>query len=842
MSWLVAPHNDYRTDDPGDPAGSATVVIPVYNRVELLERTLAALAGQTVPTPVIVADDGSEDDVAAVVDRFGTRLAITHLRQPHQGYGAGRARNLGAAHVITDVVVFIDADCIPSPDLVERHLARHTHENLVVIGARRQLRAAGLDLERLATGSADLGDVDPAGQGDFRETLYRRTSGLTTGSEAYRSLVSSNFSIGRRLFDQVGGFATDFHRWGGEDTELGWRLQNAGAFFVPADDAVVYHQTDLEGPEGWRQQDRHQSDGLITSKIPHRFYRRVGGRFINQTPKWSVVVWPAPRSDPPVTDILDQTLPDVEVVIAADPLEHEPFAGSVSGDPRVRFVPPLGDDPLRAPLLATRGELVLVVHGAAAIDRRLLARAAKRMDERPRVVSLTLGYKVREGAAGVDHLGVADTAFVDLAWGWPLPLAAVARRRDWARGLAAGWSAFDTWQTLRDWDLSEHLRQPLVWLPGPVPIERPVGFQAGAENLRELLKRPGNLTPTRLLNHWKDHRRTQVSTTQLRADPAQDAHHVRYVGWTGKDNLGDEAMLEAVRRLMPWAKVETGGDPQGILLLGGGTLINRTTYLRWLLERDSPRVERAVFGTGVASPEFWGTTEDPAAWVDFLSSCAYVGVRGPSSVEVLRGWGYRGQLEQVGDPALALLPTHPEPTVAGRVVVAPVWTRGELWGGEDDEIYARLAEAVAGWVSEGRDVHLLACHPDDDRPAFSIMRRAGHPDLPYCPGYLDLERTLTLLSSAEVVVAERLHAAVLAAACQTPFVALEYRPKLRDFAASVGAERWVIRTDQLGTDRLTAAARDVVASGQAAVTAVEVETCRRRLKAAVAVIRQAVER
>ena len=56
---------------------------------------------------------------------------------------------------------------------------------------------------------------------------------------------------------------------------------------------------------------------------------------------------------------------------------------------------------------------------------------------------------------------------------------------------------------------------------------------------------------------------------------------------------------------------------------------------------------------------------------------------------------------------------------------------------------------------------------------------------------------MRLIASADVVIGERLHAVVLAAAMGTPFVAVEYRPKVRDFAASVGREDVVVRTDEI---------------------------------------------
>jgi polysaccharide pyruvyl transferase WcaK-like protein len=93
---------------------------------------------------------------------------------------------------------------------------------------------------------------------------------------------------------------------------------------------------------------------------------------------------------------------------------------------------------------------------------------------------------------------------------------------------------------------------------------------------------------------------------------------------------------------------------------------------------------------------------------------------------------------------------------------------------------------------------MMAAHPGDDRWAIEIMRRSGQPDLPYLAGYEDLDTTLRLLTSADLVVGERLHAVVLAAAMGTAFVAVEDRPKVRDFVSSLGADRWCIRTDEMG--------------------------------------------
>src|SRR5690606_2387808 len=131
--------------------------------------------------PVIVADDGSEADIAAVVK--ASPLDVTLVRQDRVGNGASRARNLGAATAgDVDAIVFIDADCVPHPDLIASHLSWHGGTtNVVTIGNRRHVRVADTDVAEIASGRADLeGRVESgfSGRPDFRQILGRRTARL----------------------------------------------------------------------------------------------------------------------------------------------------------------------------------------------------------------------------------------------------------------------------------------------------------------------------------------------------------------------------------------------------------------------------------------------------------------------------------------------------------------------------------------------------------------------------------------------------------------------------------------------------------------------------------------
>ncbi len=191
-----------------------SVVIPVYNRADMLREVLIGLAKQTMPTDafeVLVCDDGSTESLDATLALFATSLPrIRHLRQANQGPAA--ARNLGIAHATADVVVFLDSDVIPAHNVVEG-LTRALAANPVWQGAEAKLQPTG-------------------GQDSFGWDAPRSDSGghYHTAGIAYRKTV----------LKEVGGLDENFCKAACEDVELAVQVLRHGPIgFVP--EAVVYH-------------------------------------------------------------------------------------------------------------------------------------------------------------------------------------------------------------------------------------------------------------------------------------------------------------------------------------------------------------------------------------------------------------------------------------------------------------------------------------------------------------------------------------------------------------------------------------------------------------------------
>lgn len=831
MTEGVQPHNVNEVAP--DPAGASglrvAVVIPAYNRPALLARTLASLTHQrdTSEFEVHVCDDGSEEDVRGVVESVDG-LDVHYHFQSHDGFGAGRARNLGATRANADVLLLLDSDCVVPPDFVERHRAWHGSSSLsVVIGGR-----------------SNPPDETSGEAEHYRSRLLRRSSGLQHGGEAFRAFVSSNISLYLPLFRELGGFEERFRWWGSEDTELGWRAWQAGATFVFDPTLEIEHQLDQDSAGGiaGRKEARRLNSGLMASLVPHHFYRKRPPVTIPENPKLSIVLYDVPIGalEPTWRLLVAQPRTDFELVVVANPDDHDPFAGATVGDRRIRFSTSLEDA-----TSSSTSEYICYLNGHGAPSDALFSEMIKRLDQRPEYVSATTGYALPgdQGGAVRTQNGAAT---VDMGWQSDMPLCWFIRKREAAKLMRHGAGVAQIWRTAQEWDLNRHWPSAAVRLPGLEKADRPADFTNVPPDPRrlakDLLKNPrGAVATTARFVAARRNGTTYVpvSKTVRSTLSAPDRPQARYVGWTGRFNLGDDIMVDCVRELLDWADIAESGDPQDLIILGGGTLINMRTYLRWVSERDSPRVERATLGTGVASPDFWGLNEDPDRWVRWLSSCAYVGVRGPRSAETLRSWGYKGEMEICGDSALLVTPSPGVVRTEGRVVVAPAWTKGELWGGSDRDVIEAMAAAIDQWKRDGREVVCLASSPEDDGQILQLSRATGGELLPYLAGYVENQAAIDLIASAEVVAGERLHACILAAALSTPFIGIEYRPKLRDFAESVDRGDLVVRTDTLSGDSIVELAAEAISMGTDAADA-RVATYQDRLRQASASLQKAV--
>jgi glycosyltransferase involved in cell wall biosynthesis len=135
------------------------VVIPTFNREQLLQLTIAAVQAQTLADWILLlVDDGSTDGTVAVAQREANRDQRIHvITQTHAGIAAGRNRGIESL-AREDLVVFLDDDDLWEPDALHR-LAAAIERDPKAVGAYglarridhrgRELPSDGLDERQL---------------------------------------------------------------------------------------------------------------------------------------------------------------------------------------------------------------------------------------------------------------------------------------------------------------------------------------------------------------------------------------------------------------------------------------------------------------------------------------------------------------------------------------------------------------------------------------------------------------------------------------------------------------------------------------------------------------------
>jgi glycosyltransferase involved in cell wall biosynthesis len=206
------------------PLRRISVVIPARDEARAIGRTLAAVFAQEVPgveLEVLVVDDGSRDDTAAVASGAGAR--VLRPSPGERGGSPGAARNRGAAAAAGDPVVFLDADCAPAPGWLSALLAAHDSGEAVVGGALDA--PPGLPATARCDHYCGSFYVHPA-----------RPAGYVP------SHTPANLSVRREAFLAGGGFAERLPLADGHE-ELPWQARLAGQGvrirFEPG--AVAFH-------------------------------------------------------------------------------------------------------------------------------------------------------------------------------------------------------------------------------------------------------------------------------------------------------------------------------------------------------------------------------------------------------------------------------------------------------------------------------------------------------------------------------------------------------------------------------------------------------------------------
>ncbi|MGM0767999.1 MAG: glycosyltransferase [Pseudomonadota bacterium] len=340
-----------------------SIVVPTFNRHRILDITLACLTHQKTEYrfEVIVADDGSEEDLTPIVRKYEDKLDIKYVRQKDYGYQLCAVRNLGLRTARYEFVSILDCDMAPGNDWVQSYLEELLKcDDIALIGPRKYVDthditpAQVLGNGKLVAGLPEVRTNSELGNTkkdeisvDWRLEHFKKTEDLRLCDSPFRYFSGGNVAFSKKWLRKVGWFDEEFTHWGGEDNEFGYRLFRAGCFFKAVHGGMAYHQ---EPPGRENETDRAAGKAItikiVQEKVPY-FYRKlvpIQEARIHRVPLVSIYI-PAYNCEDSikrcVDSALDQTVTDLEVCICDDGSTDNTLKllmDNYADHPRVRFV------------------------------------------------------------------------------------------------------------------------------------------------------------------------------------------------------------------------------------------------------------------------------------------------------------------------------------------------------------------------------------------------------------------------------------------------------------------------------------------------------------------------
>lgn len=229
-----------------------SVVMPLYNKAEHVEATLASIAAQRFRDfEVVVVDDGSSDDGPSRVSGMG----LTYLRLVAQRNGGpGLARNRGIAEARGTWIAFLDADDLWLPS--------HLDECARVIASVKDCDVVATRYVR-AVRESDHKDVAA------RAGVIRQGSFLADAEQVWTSCTAVRASVAR----DSGGFGAT---WPGEDVEFWFRLSLRYRLAVSDLVTAIYVQ-DTGGAMDAGAGSRPEADDILAQPIFSSIARALAG-------------------------------------------------------------------------------------------------------------------------------------------------------------------------------------------------------------------------------------------------------------------------------------------------------------------------------------------------------------------------------------------------------------------------------------------------------------------------------------------------------------------------------------------------------------------------------------
>jgi cellulose synthase/poly-beta-1,6-N-acetylglucosamine synthase-like glycosyltransferase len=196
-----------------------TVIVPVLNAVGTIAKCIKALLAQDYPykcLQIIIADNGSTDGTQEIIRSFPVEMVI----EPKAG--SYNARNLALPRASGAIIAFTDSDCVPAPDWLSSLIPGFADPRIAGCGGKIK--------DFIGTSWV---------QSYSNRHVLRQDQSLDENTMPHPYIIGANMAYRSEVFSEIGTFDGRFISGG--DTDMSWRVQQAGYHIKYVSEAVVHH-------------------------------------------------------------------------------------------------------------------------------------------------------------------------------------------------------------------------------------------------------------------------------------------------------------------------------------------------------------------------------------------------------------------------------------------------------------------------------------------------------------------------------------------------------------------------------------------------------------------------
>jgi GT2 family glycosyltransferase len=270
-----------------------SIVVPTFNRRDLVARTLKTIFEQSYPPSkfeVIVVVDGSTDGTADALRNLTAPCGFRVIEQENRGLAG--ARNTGYRAASASLVLFLDDDMLCDPELAAAHVRAHSggDDNRIVAFGALFLSADSPKSLAAECFNCEIGAFHRA---------YQRSPSVEWRET---DCVFSNASLSRELLEEFDGFDERFRMR--EDLELGLRLFRAGVRPKYVSEAKAFQYYVKTSSDLIRDAEAFaKADLLLAAKYPD-VYIPGHVNWLQREPAWKRGITSIAARTPAVWDIV----------------------------------------------------------------------------------------------------------------------------------------------------------------------------------------------------------------------------------------------------------------------------------------------------------------------------------------------------------------------------------------------------------------------------------------------------------------------------------------------------------------------------------------------------------